>query len=523
MVGKDGSRSDSSSSNSHFDNGPDEGGRGPREGKGVPFVVIGLILCTLIAIGYIVFTPKETPLGKAANLVRTNKAASAVPLLEDLVKQNPADVSVYPWLAQAYLATDRFAEGRTALDTAFRVRSQDVNLAPVVDSYSLYYQNHNHYEEAERLYDSALQVVKPAELANSRARMYLHWSEANLASGAIDSAVTHLSKAWQYADSLDEPLKSQVPHRLAECYRQLAGLAESRDKDENLAIAMLEKSLTVSDEPGTRLALADLYSHRKDTSKAIENYKIVCKQDANNLEARHRLIDLLLAKKDLPGAQEALTELVDKEKSFANYELLASLNLKLQNYPGAVRSLEEAVSLKPENSIALLKQLLTTLNTWGTVLNRENKTQEAMSVKGHAERVAEQLTMLIKEQKKDEVKAEIKSDRLNAGSPISVVSSRNWLAKGSLTPEGEIKIKNVSGEPITDLTLTAVFFDNTRRRNNGSVTLPVASSASMPFAPGAERSLYFSCPNIVKDDHQLAVIIYWKGKLLQEFPVVKHH
>jgi tetratricopeptide (TPR) repeat protein len=355
--------------------------------------------------------------------------------------------------------------------------------------------------------------------------MYLRWSEANLANGAIDSAVTHLSKAWQYADSLDEPLKSQVPHRLAECYRQLAALAETRDKDEEQAVAMLEKSLTVSDEPGTRIALGALYSKRKDTSKAIENYEIVCKQDANNLEVRHRLIDLLLAKKDLARAQEALTELVDKEKSFDNYELLASLNLKLQNYPGAVRSLEEAVSLKPEASISLLKQLLSTLNTWGAILVKENKAQEALSVKGHAERVSEQLAMLIKEQKKDEVKPEAaKTDKWNPGTPpISVISSRNWLAKGSLTPEGEIKIKNISGEAVTDLTLTAVFYDNTKRRTNGSVGLPVANPSSIAFAPGAERTLYFSCPNIVKDDHQLAVIIYWKGKLLQEFPVVKQH
>jgi hypothetical protein len=96
MIGKDGSRSDSSSSPPE---GEQEPARAPKEGKGVPFVVIGLIVCTLLAIGYIVFTPKETPLGKAASMVRSNKAASAVPLLEELVHQNPADVSVYPgWL-----------------------------------------------------------------------------------------------------------------------------------------------------------------------------------------------------------------------------------------------------------------------------------------------------------------------------------------------------------------------------------------------------------------------------------------
>jgi hypothetical protein len=106
-------------------------------------------------------------------------------------------------------------------------------------------------------------------------------------------------------------------------------------------------------------------------------------------------------------------------------------------------------------------------------------------------------------------------------SPIALSSSRIWLAKGSLTPEGEIKIRNISGKPVTDLSLTVVFFDKTVRRQFGSVTLPVTTPQSQPFAEDASRSLYFSCPNIVKPEHQLAVIILWKGRFLKEFPVVK--
>jgi hypothetical protein len=105
--------------------------------------------------------------------------------------------------------------------------------------------------------------------------------------------------------------------------------------------------------------------------------------------------------------------------------------------------------------------------------------------------------------------------------PVALVSSRIWLARGSLTPEGEIKIHNTTGAPVNDLSLTAVFYDNTARRATGSVTLPVASPQSAPFAADASRSLYFSCPDTVKVDHQLGVIIFWKGKFLKEFPVVK--
>lgn len=519
MTAKDGS---GGGNNSIFTGEDEPVDRGAKDGKGVSFVVLGLIICALIVIGYIVFTPRETPLGKAISLVKANKAAMAVPVLEDLARQNPTELGVYPWLAQAYLATDRFAEGRTALDTAFRVRCQDASLPAVVDSYSTYYQNHKHFTEAEQLYDSALQVVAPDSIAASRGHMYLRWADEELASSDVEGALTHLQRANQFVSALEEPLRSQVPHRLVECYRQLAAIAEVRDKDDARAAGLLEMSLKVADEPATRLALANLYAKRKDIGRAVENYDCVCKGDANNLEARHRLVELLLEQKDLVRAQDALTELVDKEKSFENYELLAGINLKLKNYAGAVRSLEEACALKPK--AALLKQLLGALNSWCAELTASGKSQEAMSVKGHAERVAEQLAQLLREEKKDEVKSDSHEDKWNPGTPpVSIVFSRNYLSQGSLTPEGEIRIKNISGQAVADLSLTAVFYDNTTRRGTNAVTLPVANAGSPPFAPGAERTLYFSSPNIVRDDHQLAVRILWRGKFLKEFPVVKQH
>jgi hypothetical protein len=102
-----------------------------------------------------------------------------------------------------------------------------------------------------------------------------------------------------------------------------------------------------------------------------------------------------------------------------------------------------------------------------------------------------------------------------------LTSSRIWLSRGSLTPEGEIQIKNITGRPVDDLSLTVVFYDNTAKTGTGTVVLPVASQSSPPFEANAAKSLYFSCPNIVKADHQLAVVIFWKGRFLKELPVVK--
>ena len=265
------------------------------------------------------------------------------------------------------------------------------------------------------------------------------------------------------------------------------------------------------------MILGDLYFAQKKDDKAIENYVQVVSQDASNLEARHKLIELYLAKKDLEAAAGALSELSEKERSFENFELLADLSLKLGDYPGAVRALEEASNLNPKPQ--LLKDLLKTLNLYAQQLTREKRLQEAIAVKGHAERIADKLALIVKAEKKEE---SVRPGSWSPGNPpVSILSSRNWLYAGSSTPEGEIRIKNISPESVGDLTMIAVFFDHTRRTTRGSVVLPVASSSSAPFHPQAERTLYFSCPNIVDPDHQLGVKIYWKGRFLKEFPVIK--
>jgi tetratricopeptide (TPR) repeat protein len=501
-----------------------EGGKsGTKRGfKLLRLLLIIVIALTLAIVGYNILRPAETPLTRAITLIKAGKAAAALPILEQMARQHPDNPTVFPWLAQCYLQTDRIAEGRTALDTALRVKMPGDMLAPTVLAYANYYESKGDYAEAERLYQSAYPVCAKNDLSEGRARLYLGWSEDDMAQGQLAEAVRHLELANAVADQLAEPLKSLVPHRLAAAYRQLSALADTRDKDEKTARTLLEKSLKVSDEPATRMALAALAMRQGDKDTAIENYRMVANTDPNNLEARHRLIDLLLDKKDYQNAQTALTDLTDKEKSVENYELLASVDLKLQNYAGAVRAYEDATDLRPK--VEVLKQLEAVLLQWHDTLVQQKQLDQAASIKGHADRVADQIAEMTqdkdKDNKTDATAVALKPDDPRSP-PVALVSSHIWLAKGSLTPEGEIKIHNITGKPVTDLSLSAVFYDNTARRNNGSVGLPVASPQSAPFAPDASRSLYFSCPNIVKADHQLAVIIFWKGRFLKEFPVVK--
>lgn len=500
-----------------------------------PFVMLVsvVVLLALAVWGYFLVKDRETPLDGAVKLVRANKAASAVPALEELARETPVDPNVYPWLAQAYLATDRIAEGRTALDTAFRLRANSDVCAPVVDRFSLYYQNVGQFAEAQRLYASALKVLPLKALALGQAQMCLSWAERDLqakvktddAGEKFAAGIAHLSTAQEslklFNGQLSEisTLKGIVSHRLAEAYRLQAAWVQLQKKDNQEAIMLLEKSLEVSDESRTHILLADLYVVARLPLKAIEHLQVASNQDSNNLEIRHKLLELLLAQKNIEAAQQALTELVDREKSFENFELLANLNLKLNDFPGAIRALEEASNMNPKPQ--LLKELLRILNLYAAQLMLEKKTQEAIAVKGHAERIADKLALATRDDKKDEL-PKSQGDGWSPGNPpVAIIASRNWLYLGSPTPEGEIRIKNVSPEPVTDLSLTAVYIDHTSKVKCGTVTMPVASSTSQPFAPQAQRTLYFSCPNIVKEDHHLGVMIFWRGKFLKEFPVVK--
>jgi tetratricopeptide (TPR) repeat protein len=483
-------------------------------------IAFGLAFTLVIAIIACVkwLRPTETPYSRAVSLIQSGKAAAALTILEELSRQQPDNPKLFPWLAQAYLRTDRLAEGRVALDTALRLNVANPTLAKTVLAYVTYYQLRADYSEAEMLFQSASYACPQKDLAEGKATLYSKWADSEMPID-LDSCVKHLELAKSNASGASETKISIIRHKLSDAYRQQAALAEVRLKDDALAESILKKSLSVSDEPATRMALAAIYCRNNQIDEAIENYQIVAKADTNNLEARHHLIDLLVQKKDFTKAQAALTELVDKEKSVENFQLLATIDLKLENYAGAVRAYEDALALrlKPDT----LKALLAVLNDWSGLLARQHKAQEALAVRGHASRVADQLSELSRTDKNDADKTDSASRRTDASTPIALSFSRIWLARGSLTPEGEIKIKNISGQSLADLSLTAVFYDNTAKRTTGSVVLPVATPQSAPFPADGTRSLYFSCPNIIKADHQLAVILFWRGGLLKEFPVVK--
>lgn len=482
-------------------------------------ILVGLLLViALVVAGVLLFNKPATPLDEAVSLIKSNRHAAALPLLEKLQKNEPDNDEVFAWLAQCYLRTDRLAEGRTALDTALKLKLNSSLTAPVVLAFADYYENKDDYAEAERLFASAQNSCKESDLKLGKAQLYARWADFNSNTEDHALALKHYEQAYGLMEE-SAPERARLPHRISEIYRRLAAKAQA-ENDEARAMDLLQSSLRWSDEAATRMALGNYYLRNNDTDKAIENFKMVAAQDANNLEARHRLIDLYMSTNNLQAAQQALLELTERERSVENFDQLASLNIKIGNYAGAVRALEDAIVLHPKD-VNLLTELHDALVNWSSDLEKHEKIEEAASVKGHADRVADLLKEMAKLDEKPPVVEDAGTPPYAPGTPpVSLIASRIWLAKGSFTPEGEIRLKNISGKPVTDLALSVVFFDNTTKKTNGSIIV-TAASETHPLAADAIQSVYFSCPNIVKSEHQLAVVIVWKGRLLKELPVVK--
>lgn len=488
-----------------------------KAGRGKIWLTIFAVL-VISALAVLFLKVPETPLERAIRLIKTNKAAAALPVLEEMSQQQPDNHLYLPWLAQCYLSCDRLAEARGALDTALKLKLPCDTIIPITKSFSKYYQQRLDYAEAERLLLSTQMTCPSADFSEDRKELYGSWAEMEARNGEITGAISHLEALVSMEGG---HVPERIRHSMAELYRQKAAVEEAENGNDRNAIKLLEKSLSVADEPASRMALANLYTKNEQLQNAVEQYKEVSKKDSNNLEARRRLIELSVKLEDYRGAQEAALDLAERERCVENFQLLSSISCKLNNYAGAVRALEEASSLAPKD-MDLLKELETTLNVWALDLSRKGKQDESHGVKARAERVAETIKILAKELYPDAKTSEQNPQTLQqtSGPSISLTASRIWLSKGSLTPEGEIKMKNTGSEALSNLALTVTFYDKTTKKRSGSVTV-AAAGENHPMLPGQSRILYFSSPNIVRGEHQLSVLIYWKGKLIRELPVVK--
>lgn len=359
---------------------------------------VALVAFALFAYISFLLRPQFSQFDQAKNLIRAGKAARAVPILEDLARKKPQDTMVLPWLARGYLSCDRIVEGRLTLDKAIALKVPPDEITQAVLAYSSFYQGNGDFTRAESLLDWAKPYCLSGDVQLAKAKLYLDWANQCEQVGNTEEAIEKLELAHNLIPQITsdksivdpQSYATAISRRLSETLQRQAALFETRKKSNLQAIACLKKSLSLSDQPSIRLQLADLYKQNGQRQEAISHLRHVIKSDANNLSAKHALIEILVETKNLPGAKGALQELIRNEVSADNYLALARIETRLGNYSQAVSALEEANTLR-QNDLVLLKNLESVLIKWADAIAARGNLKECVAIKARAAKVQTQV------------------------------------------------------------------------------------------------------------------------------------
>lgn len=160
------------------------------------------------------------------------------------------------------------------------------------------------------------------------------------------------------------PSVDEVDERVSELYSQaLAGQASKiSEKQPERAKALLLKAVKLAPgDPQGHYLLGRIYTQQKDFTSAVASYQTAIELDPQMVNAYFNLGYIYAVKKEYTKAQEMFKHVVDLSPSFLDEALynLAIVQRKTGNIQGCIKSLEQAITVNPENKNA--KKLLETL------------------------------------------------------------------------------------------------------------------------------------------------------------------
>jgi tetratricopeptide (TPR) repeat protein len=270
-----------------------------------------------------------TAMGVAKGQLGDNDAA--VKLFEEAIAKNPADEKPYLMLGMTYDITERFQEARGAYQRGVDKFPKSAPLLRELGATELLLGDSVH--AAEHLGAALKKLDDDADLMRD-------YGQALLATGKAADAVKVLQDARQLdsdnaqiaftlgdalaatgksADAVslyDEALKIDGNHAPAHFHK---GLILSKQGDIAGAVASYRKALKLDPNlTRARLALGVALTHADGKEdEAIALFKSVVEKDPSFAEA-HAQLGLLLEKKgDLPGAEEALQNAVNRREGDA--------------------------------------------------------------------------------------------------------------------------------------------------------------------------------------------------------------
>lgn len=245
----------------------------------------------------------------------------------------------------AELLREKLHDKNGAIQLYEELFENDPNDAKASSALRVLYDETNKTSELSRLLERLIDIA-----TSSSERTTLRMEQARLLS----------EKLLNIRDAIDvlRAVLDEEPGQPAAVV-ELSQLYEKSGKDDELAeflhsqIELAQERNDQSAELAFKVRLGEIYENRlRDVAKAVQTYEAVLEKDPNHKGALSASARLLLAKKELPKAVQALTRLLDLETGKESVVIalqLAEAQGNLKNDEGARSALERALAVEPKN------------------------------------------------------------------------------------------------------------------------------------------------------------------------------
>jgi len=294
------------------------------------------------------------------------KEPQAVEVLKALIADDPKKEERWAEVAKFYLQRNKVADAERELKEGIQKNEKSFMLRFALSDF---YLNTNRPDLAIALLQECLKINKDAgdqnviSAKNALAKIYLARREIDKAKTYVDEIIKESPKNVdaQYTKGTIHLMKGEGGDAVAS-FRVVVGerpqfipgyvsLASAHriNKEMNLAFDTIQKAL--KNAPKSRdliRALAQLYVAQKDVKNAEVQYRKLLEANANDLEIRAELGDVLLASGDARRAEAEYSDIKRRApKSPLGYLKLSAFYMSQQKADRAVSELEQVLKMYP--------------------------------------------------------------------------------------------------------------------------------------------------------------------------------
>lgn len=266
---------------------------------------------------------------------RKQSLAEAEKFFRQALQAEPGRVSTKIELARLCLAVDREAEGRALLEEIFKTDPRNTTAYYLAANFEMSRGNRAKAME----YFQRIVEVDPSD-ANAMFRVGLMYIDAN----EIDKA-----------DRLADEILKKGPN-LPDGHR-LKGIVHYAKKNYDAAVAELQNSLKIAQNPGSYYYLGLSHYNRNELEQALSQFRKVLDLNPSNLQARLMSAMILLQQKRVDDAITEVNRVIDADDKYPlAHNILGSAYIAKGDADAALKELNRALELDPKLVDAHLKK-----------------------------------------------------------------------------------------------------------------------------------------------------------------------